>query len=43
MVRELWAIDRPKDRPAPPVPEKKPVEEEPAADGMEKKTGGAAE
>ena len=43
MVRELWAIDRPKDRPVPPVPEKKPVKDEPAAEGKEKKTGGAAE
>jgi hypothetical protein len=43
MVRELWAIDRPKDRPVPPVPEKKPVVEVPAVEGMEKKTGGAAE
>ncbi len=48
MVRELWAIDRPKDRPVPPVPEKpvpekKPVEEVPAAEGKEKKTGGAPE
>ena len=26
MVRDLWAVDRPTDRPAPPVPEKLPVE-----------------
>jgi membrane-bound hydrogenase subunit beta len=43
MVRELWAIGRPKDRPAPPVPEKKPVQDEPAAEEMKKKTGGATE
>ncbi len=43
MVRELWAIGRPKDRPAPPVPEKKPVQEEPAAEGKKEKTGGAPE
>jgi hypothetical protein len=43
MVRDLWAIGRPKDRPAPPVPEKKPVEEVPAAEGKEKTPGGAAE
>jgi membrane-bound hydrogenase subunit beta len=42
MVKELWAIDRPKDRPVPPVPEKKPVPEAPAA-GTEKPSGGAAE
>jgi membrane-bound hydrogenase subunit beta len=41
MVRELWAIDRPKDRPVPPVQEKKPVQDEPAAEGMKEKTGGA--
>jgi membrane-bound hydrogenase subunit beta len=39
MIRELWAIDRPKDRPVPPVPEKKPVPKEPA-DSDEKKTAG---
>jgi membrane-bound hydrogenase subunit beta len=43
MVRELWSIDRPKDRPVPPVPEKQPVPEEPAAEGTEKKKGGTAE
>jgi len=43
MVRELWAINRPKDRPAPPVPEKKPAPEEPVAQGTEKTPGGAAE
>jgi membrane-bound hydrogenase subunit beta len=43
MVRELWAIDRPKDRPVPPVPEKKPAPEEPAAQGTQKTPGGAAE
>ena len=43
MVKELWAIDRPKDRPVPPVPEKKPVNDEPAPEGKEKKTGGTAE
>lgn len=43
MVRELWAIDRPKNRPVPPVPEKKPVQEVPAAEGLEKKMGGAGE
>jgi membrane-bound hydrogenase subunit beta len=42
-VRELWAIDRPKDRPAPPVPEKKPSPEEQAAGGTGKKVGGAGE
>jgi membrane-bound hydrogenase subunit beta len=43
MVRELWAVNRPKDRPAPPVPEKKPVPGDPVAEGKEKKTGGASE
>ena len=43
MVRELWAIDRPKDRPVPPVPEKKPALEEPVAQVTEKTPGGAAE
>jgi len=43
MVRELWTIGRPKDRPAPPVPEKKPAQDEPAAEEMKKKTGGATE
>jgi len=43
MVRELWAINRPKDRPVPPVPEKKPTPEEPVAQGTQKTTGGAAE
>jgi membrane-bound hydrogenase subunit beta len=43
MVRELWTIGRPKDRPVPPVPEKKPVPEEPGAQGTQKTTGGAAE
>jgi len=43
MVRELWAIGRPKDRPAPPVPEKKPLQEESAAEGKKEKTGGAPE
>jgi membrane-bound hydrogenase subunit beta len=43
MVRELWAIDRPKDRPVPPVPEKKPVQDEPASEGKEKKVGGIPE
>ena len=43
MVRELWAIDRPKDRPVPPVPEKKPVPEEPVVKGEKKTSGGAAE
>jgi membrane-bound hydrogenase subunit beta len=43
MVRELWAIDRPKDRPVPPVPEKKPAPEEPVAQVTEKTPGGAAE
>jgi membrane-bound hydrogenase subunit beta len=42
MVRELWTIDRPKDRPAPPVPEKQPVTEEPATGRKEKTPGGAA-
>ena len=43
MVKELWTINRPKDRPVPPVPEKKPVPEEPAAQGTQKTPGGAAE
>jgi len=43
MVRELWAIDRPKDRPVPPVPEKKPVPEEPRAEDDKKPSGGAPE
>jgi len=43
MVRELWAIGRPKDRPAPPVPEKKPLQEESAAEGKKEKMGGAPE
>ena len=43
MVRELWTIDRPKDRPVPPVPEKKPAPEEPVAQGTQKTPGGAAE
>jgi len=43
MVRELWTIGRPKDRPVPPVPEKKPAPEEPAAQGTQKTPGGAAE
>jgi membrane-bound hydrogenase subunit beta len=43
MVRELWTIGRPKDRPVPPVPEKKPVPEEPVVKGEEKTSGGAAE
>jgi len=43
MVRELWAIGRPKDRPAPPVPEKKPVPEEPGIKEDKKPSGGAAE
>jgi membrane-bound hydrogenase subunit beta len=43
MVRELWAINRPKDRPAPPVPEKKPAPGEPVAQGTQKTPGGAAE
>jgi len=43
MVKELWAVNRPKDRPAPPVPEKKPVPEEPVAQGTQKTPGGAAE
>ena len=43
MVRELWTIGRPTDRPAPPVPEKKPVQEGPAAEGKKEKTGGAPE
>lgn len=42
MIRELWAINRPKDRPAPPVPEKSPAKGETAAEGEKKKTGGAA-
>lgn len=41
MVKELWAIDRPRDRPVPPVTEKKPAPKEPAA-GEEKKTAGGA-
>jgi membrane-bound hydrogenase subunit beta len=28
MIRNLWEVDRPSDRPAPPVPEKGPVAEE---------------
>jgi membrane-bound hydrogenase subunit beta len=28
MIRNLWEVDRPSDRPAPPVPEKAPVAEE---------------
>ncbi len=28
MIRNLWEVDRPSDRPAPPVPEKAPVTEE---------------
>jgi len=43
MVRELWAIGRPKDRPAPPVPEKKPLQEESTAEGKKEKMGGAPE
>jgi membrane-bound hydrogenase subunit beta len=43
MVRELWAINRPKDRPVPPIPEKKPAPEEPVVKGTEKTPGGAAE
>jgi membrane-bound hydrogenase subunit beta len=43
MVRELWAVNRPRDRPVPPVPEKKPAPEEPAAQGTQKTPGGAAE
>jgi membrane-bound hydrogenase subunit beta len=43
MVRELWAIGRPKDRPAPPVPEKKPLQEESAAEGKKEKMGGVPE
>jgi membrane-bound hydrogenase subunit beta len=43
MVKELWKINRPKDRPVPPVPEKKPVPEETAAQGTQKTPGGAAE
>ena len=43
MVRELWTIGRPQDRPVPPVPEKKPAPEEPAAQGTQKTPGGAAE
>jgi len=43
MIRELWAIDRPKDRPVPPVPEKKPVPAEPVVEGDKKTSGGAPE
>lgn len=43
MVRELWTIGRPKDRPAPPVPEKKPAQEEPQAEEKKEKTGGEPE
>jgi membrane-bound hydrogenase subunit beta len=28
MIRNLWEVDRPSDRPAPPVPEKAPATEE---------------
>ena len=35
MIRNLWETDRPKDRPAPPVPEKMP-------DAGEKKEGGVS-
>ena len=28
MIKNLWEVDRPKDRPAPPVPEKAPAAEE---------------
>jgi membrane-bound hydrogenase subunit beta len=43
MVRELWAIGRPKDRPAPPVPEKKPAPEEPGIKDDKKPSGCAVE
>jgi len=43
MVKELWTINRPKDRPAPPVPEKQAAGEVSPAEGKEKTTGGAAE
>jgi len=32
MIKDLWAIDRPTDRPAPPVPQKPPVEKEQGGD-----------
>jgi len=35
MIKNLWEVDRPSDRPAPPVPEKTPVAEE-------KKEGGGS-
>jgi membrane-bound hydrogenase subunit beta len=43
MVKELWTIGRPTDRPVPPVPEKKPAPEAPATGGTEKPSGGAGE
>lgn len=36
MIKNLWEVDRPSDRPAPPVPEKTPVAEE-------KKEGGGSQ
>ncbi|MCE5298427.1 MAG: NADH-quinone oxidoreductase subunit C [Methanoregulaceae archaeon] len=36
MIKNLWEVDRPSDRPAPPVPEKTPVAEE-------KKDGGGSQ
>jgi membrane-bound hydrogenase subunit beta len=43
MVKELWAIDRPKGRPVPPVTEKKPAPKEPASGEEKKMAGGAPE
>lgn len=42
MVKELWTIDRPKDRPVPPVPEKKQAAEVPVDTPKDADPGGAA-
>jgi membrane-bound hydrogenase subunit beta len=43
MVKELWKVDRPTDRPVPPVAEPEPVEKKEPEPAKEAPSGGAAE